>query len=85
MCDMSPFSLTPETSTTFFVCLPYLSSPVLLSSPPFSYEPPGLPCLLPHVDVFVSTADPLKEPPLVTANVLLSVLAVDYPTDWWAR
>lgn len=33
------------------------------------------------MDVFVSTADPEKEPPLVTANVVLSVLAMDYPVD----
>ncbi|KVH99583.1 Cellulose synthase [Cynara cardunculus var. scolymus] len=31
--------------------------------------------------VFVSTVDPLKEPPLITANTVLSILAVDYPVD----
>nr|CAD1839274.1 unnamed protein product [Ananas comosus var. bracteatus] len=36
---------------------------------------------LPGIDVFVSTADPEKEPPLVTANTILSILAVDYPVD----
>ncbi|XP_052187683.1 cellulose synthase-like protein D5 [Diospyros lotus] len=36
---------------------------------------------LPGVDVFVSTADPEKEPPLVTANTVLSILAVDYPVE----
>ncbi|WCJ28588.1 cellulose synthase like D4 [Euphorbia peplus] len=36
---------------------------------------------LPGVDMFVSTADPEKEPPLVTANTILSILAVDYPVD----
>ncbi|KAM7479531.1 hypothetical protein LguiA_027744 [Lonicera macranthoides] len=36
---------------------------------------------LPGVDVFVSTADPEKEPPVVTANTILSILAVDYPVD----
>ncbi|OMO88326.1 Cellulose synthase [Corchorus olitorius] len=36
---------------------------------------------LPGVDVFVSTADPEKEPPLVTANTLLSILAADYPIE----
>ncbi|XP_062109097.1 cellulose synthase-like protein D1 [Humulus lupulus] len=36
---------------------------------------------LPGVDVFVSTADPEKEPPLVTANTILSILSVDYPTE----
>ncbi|KAL5985385.1 Cellulose synthase-like protein D1 [Asimina triloba] len=36
---------------------------------------------LPGIDVFISTADPEKEPPLVTANTLLSILAVDYPVE----
>lgn len=36
---------------------------------------------LPGVDVFVSTADPEKEPPLVTANTMLSILAADYPVE----
>lgn len=36
---------------------------------------------LPGVDVFVSTADPEKEPPLVTANTILSIMACDYPVD----
>ncbi|KAA8525835.1 hypothetical protein F0562_007690 [Nyssa sinensis] len=35
----------------------------------------------PGVDVFVSTADPEKEPPLVTANTILSILAADYPVE----
>lgn len=36
---------------------------------------------LPGVDVFISTADPDKEPPLVTANTILSILAVEYPVE----
>ncbi|CAM8981382.1 unnamed protein product [Rhodiola kirilowii] len=36
---------------------------------------------LPGVDLFVSTADPEKEPPLTTANTILSILAVDYPVE----
>lgn len=36
---------------------------------------------LPGVDVFVSTADPDKEPPLFTANTILSILAADYPIE----
>lgn len=36
---------------------------------------------LPGVDIFVSTADPEKEPPLVTANTILSILAADYPLE----
>nr|KYP46965.1 Cellulose synthase-like protein D1 [Cajanus cajan] len=36
---------------------------------------------LPGIDVFVSTADPEKEPPLVTANTILSILCADYPIE----
>ncbi|CAN6564555.1 unnamed protein product [Malus baccata var. baccata] len=36
---------------------------------------------LPGIDIFVSTADPDKEPPLVTANTILSILATDYPVE----
>ncbi|KAG5053327.1 hypothetical protein JHK87_005525 [Glycine soja] len=36
---------------------------------------------LPGMDLFVSTADPEKEPPLTTANTILSILAVDYPVE----
>ncbi|XP_015581144.2 cellulose synthase A catalytic subunit 3 [UDP-forming]-like isoform X1 [Ricinus communis] len=45
------------------------------------YEKEGEPSQLASVDIFVSTVDPLKEPPLVTANTVLSILAVDYPVD----
>ncbi|URD79430.1 cellulose synthase-like protein [Musa troglodytarum] len=34
---------------------------------------------LPAVDVFVTTADPTLEPPVITANTVLSLLAVEYP------
>nr|CAN75243.1 hypothetical protein VITISV_014211 [Vitis vinifera] len=33
------------------------------------------------VDIFVNTVDPLKEPPLVTANIVLSILVIDYLVD----
>ncbi|CAK7357456.1 unnamed protein product [Dovyalis caffra] len=36
---------------------------------------------LPGIDVFVSTADPEKEPPLVTTNTILSILVADYPVE----
>ncbi|KAL3695973.1 hypothetical protein R1sor_010049 [Riccia sorocarpa] len=36
---------------------------------------------LPGMDVFVSTADPEKEPPLTTANTILSILAAEYPVE----
>ncbi|VFQ61297.1 unnamed protein product [Cuscuta campestris] len=47
----------------------------------FRYEREGEPNMLAPVDVFVSTVDPFKEPPLVTANTVLSILAMDYPVD----
>nr|AAK49454.1 cellulose synthase catalytic subunit [Nicotiana alata] len=45
------------------------------------YEKEGKPSGLAPIDIFVSTVDPLKEPPLITANTVLSILAVDYPED----
>nr|QKW90714.1 cellulose synthase-like F6 [Avena magna] len=36
---------------------------------------------LPGLDIFVTTADPFKEPILSTANSVLSILAADYPVD----
>ncbi|OIW19999.1 hypothetical protein TanjilG_31913 [Lupinus angustifolius] len=45
------------------------------------YEKEGKPSELSSVDVFVSTVDPMKEPPLITANTVLSILSVDYPVD----
>lgn len=41
----------------------------------------GEPSKLAPVDFFVSSVDPLKEPPIITANTVLSILAVDYPVD----
>ncbi|KAK4411596.1 Cellulose synthase A catalytic subunit [UDP-forming] [Sesamum angolense] len=41
------------------------------------YEKEGRPSELADVDIFVSTVDPMKEPPLITANTVLSILAVD--------
>ncbi|GJN07601.1 hypothetical protein PR202_ga25504 [Eleusine coracana subsp. coracana] len=45
------------------------------------FEKEGQPSQLAPIDFFVSTVDPLKEPPLVTANTVLSILSVDYPVD----
>lgn len=45
------------------------------------YEREGEPSQLVGVDIFVSTVDPMKEPPLVTANTVLSILAVEYPVE----
>ncbi|KAL4379756.1 hypothetical protein GQ457_02G029730 [Hibiscus cannabinus] len=36
---------------------------------------------LPAVDMFVTTADPERESPIMTVNTVLSLLAVDYPAD----
>ncbi|KAL9995066.1 putative cellulose synthase (UDP-forming) [Helianthus debilis subsp. tardiflorus] len=35
----------------------------------------------PAVDIFVTTADPILEPSIITMNTVLSLLAVDYPLD----
>lgn len=45
------------------------------------YEKEGEPNMLAPIDVFVSTVDPMKEPPLSTANTILSILAMDYPVE----
>jgi len=39
---------------------------------------------LPPVDIIITTADPFKEPAIVTANTVLSVLALDYPVQKFA-
>ncbi|KDP24850.1 hypothetical protein JCGZ_24444 [Jatropha curcas] len=36
---------------------------------------------LPAVDMFVTTADPVLEPPIITMNTVISLLAVDYPAN----
>ncbi|KAK1389055.1 hypothetical protein POM88_017233 [Heracleum sosnowskyi] len=36
---------------------------------------------LPAVDMFVTTADAALEPPILTMNTILSLLAVDYPVE----
>ncbi|XP_031498414.1 cellulose synthase-like protein G2 [Nymphaea colorata] len=36
---------------------------------------------LPALDVFICTADPLREPPIDVANTALSAMAFDYPAD----
>ncbi|XP_012491134.2 cellulose synthase-like protein H1 [Gossypium raimondii] len=54
-------------------------NPVDIKTYPQSLEPrfPELPA----VDMFVTTADPVREPPIMTVNTVLSLLAVDYPAD----
>jgi cellulose synthase A len=58
-----------------------LSVSLSLSSLFFPHKQEGQPSQLCPVDIFVSTVDPSKELPLVTANTVLSILAVDYPVD----
>ncbi|MQL05702.1 hypothetical protein EI015_26900, partial [Escherichia coli] len=36
---------------------------------------------LPGVDIFVCTADPEIEPPMMVINTVLSVMAYDYPAE----
>ncbi|XP_057842154.2 cellulose synthase-like protein E6 isoform X1 [Cryptomeria japonica] len=36
---------------------------------------------LPPVDIFICTADPVKEPPISVVNTVLSTLAFDYPVE----
>lgn len=36
---------------------------------------------LPNVDIFICTADPIIEPPVLVINTVLSAMAFDYPTD----
>ncbi|KAK1581062.1 hypothetical protein Q3G72_002723 [Acer saccharum] len=36
---------------------------------------------LPPLDISVTTADPVLEPPIVTVSTVLSLIAVDYPTN----
>ncbi|CAJ1956282.1 unnamed protein product [Sphenostylis stenocarpa] len=39
---------------------------------------------LPSVDLLVTTADPVLEPPIITVNTVLSLLALDYPANMLA-
>ena len=36
---------------------------------------------LPPVDLLVTTANPILEPPIITVNTVLSLLALDYPAN----
>ncbi|KAL2938892.1 Cellulose synthase A catalytic subunit 1 [UDP-forming] [Bienertia sinuspersici] len=47
----------------------------------FRHDREGEPSQLAPIDIFVSTVDPMKEPPIITANTVLSILSVDYPVD----
>ncbi|VVB11882.1 unnamed protein product [Arabis nemorensis] len=54
-------------------------NPVHRTEYPERYE--SKPENFPKLDVFICTADPYKEPPLMVANTALSVLTYDYPAD----
>lgn len=47
---------------------------------PSSFNPQGR-SDLPGLDCFLTTADAEKEPPLTTANTILSILATEYPVE----
>ncbi|KAF3772153.1 Cellulose synthase-like protein E1 [Nymphaea thermarum] len=40
-----------------------------------------LPAQVPAIDVFVCTADPVREPPTIVVNTLLSMMAYEYPSN----
>ncbi|KAL5974542.1 Cellulose synthase A catalytic subunit 2 [UDP-forming] [Asimina triloba] len=64
---------------TSVICEIWFAVSWILDQFPKWYEKEGKPSELADIDIFVSTVDPQKEPPLITANTVLSILAVDYP------
>ncbi|KAH0895898.1 hypothetical protein HID58_045466 [Brassica napus] len=66
---------------TSVICEIWFAVSWILDQFPKWYEREGEPNMLAPVDVFVSTVDPMKEPPLVTSNTVLSILAMDYPVE----
>ncbi|KAB5568475.1 hypothetical protein DKX38_002268 [Salix brachista] len=66
---------------TSVICEIWFAASWILDQFPKWYEKEGKPSELASVDIFVSTVDPMKEPPLITANTVLSILAVDYPIE----
>ncbi|KAK7261127.1 hypothetical protein RIF29_27431 [Crotalaria pallida] len=52
-----------------------------LGPPPLASWLPVPKSELPPVDLFVTTADPELEPPIITINTVLSLLALDYPAN----
>lgn len=59
--------------TFFHICICFHPQDLLLNC---RYEK-GLPA----VDIFVCTADPVIEPPIMVVNTVLSVMAYDYPQE----
>ncbi|RVW97429.1 Cellulose synthase-like protein B4 [Vitis vinifera] len=70
---------TSPSSSFFSLSLLIVSFP----SKQWLHLAPRLPLVdeLPPVDMFVTTADPMLEPPIITVNTVLSLLAVDYPAN----
>ncbi|XP_050380552.1 cellulose synthase-like protein H1 isoform X2 [Argentina anserina] len=65
--------------------MPYLATlhpevnQIMLNSIGYNYWVPK--DELPAVDLFVTTTDPELEPPVITVNTVLSLLAINYPTN----
>ncbi|KAI5426744.1 hypothetical protein KIW84_032243 [Lathyrus oleraceus] len=58
-----------------------ISREIYLDRLAIRYDRDGEPSQLALIDVFVSKENPLKKPPLITANTVLSILSVDYPVE----
>ncbi|XP_028808357.1 cellulose synthase-like protein H1 [Neltuma alba] len=65
---------------TWFLCLCTRWTPALVTTCPGRLLQRVSEMELPAVDMFVTTADPVLEPPIITVNTVLSLLALDYPS-----
>lgn len=75
------FQCFPPCLLSLFFAFSFVEHCLIRGTLNYRYEKEGKPSQLAKVDIFVSTVDPMKEPPLITANTVLSILAVDYPVD----
>ncbi|KAK4255330.1 hypothetical protein QN277_008342 [Acacia crassicarpa] len=66
-------------SFIWFLCLCTKWTPASLTTHPSRLLQRVSEMELPAVDLFVTTADPMLEPPIITVNTVLSLLALDYP------
>ncbi|KAI9094174.1 hypothetical protein K1719_026756 [Acacia pycnantha] len=64
---------------TWFVILSTKWTPARVIT--YLYAIPPRAAELPAVDLLVTTADPVLEPPIITVNTVLSLLALDYPSQ----
>ncbi|XP_076936269.1 cellulose synthase-like protein G3 [Bidens hawaiensis] len=55
--------------------------PILRKAYPENLEKVIKPKDFPHIDIFICTADPYKEPPMNVVNTALSLLSYDYPPE----